>query len=247
LKKTIFLFLLFSSVGYAQSIYFENNTCKCPNASVGESAQINEIEYTVVDNSTISTQISAGNYNLCTTLVTNMNALFRNRTTFNDDISFWDTSNVTTMSTMFEFAYDFNQDISSWDTSNVVYMNSMFRAASDFNQDIGNWDTSSVITMQQMFDSASSFNQNLNWNTSNVTNMSGMFKGASDVDNDLVRFEVYLDQVDATTLNTTVEFEAEDTTIEVEVKNNVTYYWKVIAIDGNGNQSNSGVYAFRTN
>jgi len=83
--------------------------------------------------------------------------------------------------------------------------------------------------------------------TPDITKLVKLNWRASDVDNDLVRFEVYLDQVDATTLNTTVEFEAEDTTIEVEVENNVTYYWKVIAIDGNGNQSNSGVYAFRTN
>jgi hypothetical protein len=26
-----------------------------------------------------------------------------------------------------------------------------------------------------------------------------------------------------------------------------TYYWKIIAVDANGNQSSSGVYAFRTN
>jgi hypothetical protein len=31
------------------------------------------------------------------------------------------------------------------------------------------------------------------------------------------------------------------------VVKNTTYYWKIIAIDANGNQSSSGVYAFRTN
>ena len=68
-----------------------------------------------------------------------------------------------------------------------------------------------------------------------------------DVDGDLTRYEVYLDQTNATTLKTTLDFEANETSLEVEVENNSTYYWKIIALDGNGNQSNSGVYAFRTN
>ena len=69
----------------------------------------------------------------------------------------------------------------------------------------------------------------------------------SDVDGDLTRFEVYLDKTNASTLKTTLDFVAKETSLEVEVNNNTTYYWKIIALDANGNQSNSGVYAFRTN
>jgi hypothetical protein len=69
----------------------------------------------------------------------------------------------------------------------------------------------------------------------------------SDVDGDLESFEVYLDQADGSTLITTLDYQASETTIELKVENNATYYWKVIAIDANGNQSSSGVYAFRTN
>lgn len=69
----------------------------------------------------------------------------------------------------------------------------------------------------------------------------------SDVDGDLESFKVYLDQNDATTLNTTIPFQNNNNSIEVEVENNATYYWKVVAFDANGNQSSSGVYAFRTN
>ena len=69
----------------------------------------------------------------------------------------------------------------------------------------------------------------------------------SDVDSDLTNYEIYLDQTDATTLIETIDYQAQETSLEVEVENNTTYYWKIIALDANGNQSNSGVYAFRTN
>ena len=49
---------------------------------------INGVTYTAVDNSIIAGQIANSNVNLCTTLVTNMNALFQNNTSFNADISF---------------------------------------------------------------------------------------------------------------------------------------------------------------
>ena len=39
----------------------------------------------------------------------------------------------------------------------------------------------------------------------------------------------------------------EEVSIEVEVENNTTYFWKIIAIDTNQNNSSSGVYSFRTN
>ena len=61
----------------SNSVYFENETCKCPNASVGDTATINGTVYTVVDNSSIAGQISNGNYNLCTTLVTEYEQCFK--------------------------------------------------------------------------------------------------------------------------------------------------------------------------
>ena len=83
------------------------------------------------------------------------------KTTFNEDISAWDTSNVTDMSYMFDshrfqsehwwlgyeqgdrhgayvpYATAFNQNIGSWDTSKVTSMGYMFYNATAFNQDIG--------------------------------------------------------------------------------------------------------------
>jgi len=83
--------------------------------------------------------------------------------------------------------------------------------------------------------------------TPDINNLVILNWNGSDVDGDLESFEVYLDQNDATTLNITLPFQNNNNSIEVEVENNTTYYWKVIAIDANGNQSSSGVYAFRTN
>ncbi len=106
----------------ASSIYFDNNTCKCPTATVGDTEVINGVTYTVVDNTSIKTQIAAANYNLCTTFVTDMNELFKDNTSFNSDISFWDISNVTNMNSMFYKASAFNQNIGSWNTAAVTNM-----------------------------------------------------------------------------------------------------------------------------
>jgi surface protein len=118
--------------------------------------------------------------NIVTTNMTGMISMFESATTFNQDISSWDTSNVTNMYAMFYNAVAFNQDISSWDTSNVTNMTSMFASATTFNQDISSWNTLYVTTMNNMFYDARAFNQPINtnglaWNTSNVTNMSNMF------------------------------------------------------------------------
>jgi len=100
---------------------------------------INGVTYTVVDNTSIKTQVATANYNLCTTPVTNISELFRNNTSFNSDISFWDTAAVTDMSNMFYKATSFNQNISFWDTSNVSDMNYMIRVATSFNQNLKGW------------------------------------------------------------------------------------------------------------
>ena len=76
---------------------------------------------------------------------------FSSKSTFNGDISKWNTEKVTDMYAMFYQASAFNQDIGSWNTEKVTSMNSMFNQASAFNQDIGSWDTSQVTNMGNMF------------------------------------------------------------------------------------------------
>ena len=45
----------------------------------------------------------------------------------------------------------FDGDISKWNTEKVTNMGYMFHSASAFNQDIGDWNTEKVTTMRYMF------------------------------------------------------------------------------------------------
>lgn len=128
-----------------------------------------------------------------TSKVTDMSAMFAFATVFDQDLNNWVTSNVTDMGGMFANATSFNGDISGWDTSKVTDMSEMFGSASVFNQDISEWDTSSVTKMSFMFYSESSFNQSLSsWDTSSVTDMSFMFYGASSFDQSLGAWDIGL-------------------------------------------------------
>ena len=177
----------------SNKIFFENNTCKCPEAKVGDNTIINNILYTVVNNSTIVDEIADGNVNLCTTLVTDMSGGFSGSATnffnnnfFNSDISYWDVSNVTSMDGMFFEASSFNQDIGNWDVSKVTNMGSMFKNASTFNKNIEKWNTSNVTKMLDFFKNASAFNQDISsWDTSNVTSMQSMFHDATNFNQDI--------------------------------------------------------------
>ena len=114
-----------------------------------------------------------------TSLITDMNYLFKENEDFNDYINSWDVSNVTSMIGMFEKASSFNQPLDSWDVSSVTDMNGMLLGAKSFNQALDSWDVSSVTDMNGMFYEASLFNQSLNsWNISSVINMANMFYDA---------------------------------------------------------------------
>ncbi len=69
--------------------------------------------------------------------------------TFNGDISLWDTSNVECMDNMFEHS-TFNGDISKWNTSKVRRMEEMF-CNSSFQGDLSQWDLSSLKRTYYVF------------------------------------------------------------------------------------------------
>ena len=181
----------------------ENNvTIKAKeNAIHGNTYELNNKTYLVVNNSTIKDIINEKRVSFdpelwVTTFVTNMQGIFIDDfigpqtlisyyKNFNKNISSWDTSNVTDMRCMFDDAIKFDQDISLWDTSKVTVMRSMFNTT-NFNQDIGNWDTSNVTNMDGMFYDATDFNQDIGgWNTSNVTKMNWMFVNAKEFNQDI--------------------------------------------------------------
>ena len=80
---------------------------------------------------------------------------------FNNDISGWDTSSITNMSHMFQGASAFNQPLDNWDVSKVTEMSYMFYGASAFNKPLNNWNVSKVTYMMEMFKDARAFNQPL--------------------------------------------------------------------------------------
>ena len=47
---------------------------------------------------------------------------------------------------MFRDATSFNQDIGNWDLSNATNIGEMFKGATSFNQDIGDWDVRMSLT-----------------------------------------------------------------------------------------------------
>lgn len=119
-------------------------------------------------------------------IVTDINSMFKQASSFTGDLSKWDVSNITNMSNMFCDAFSFNGNLNNWDVSQVTNMNRMFSTASSFNGNISDWDVGNVTSMRSMFQNATSFNGNINgWNVCKVTIMDNMFSGASSFNGDI--------------------------------------------------------------
>ena len=88
-----------------------------------------------------------------TTFITNMEEMFSEVSSFNQNIGNWDVSNCTNMVSMFSntvFNNGGSPSISGWTTSGVTNMSGMF-ANTLFDQNIGNWNVSNVQQMGYMF------------------------------------------------------------------------------------------------
>jgi surface protein len=136
--------------------------------------------------------------------ITDIQRMFINCDSFNQDIGFWNVSNINLMFNLFSNAdafnnggspsisgWDmsnvvgsiqsmlgtaFNQPIGSWDVGNVSTFRALFQNNTVFNQDISNWDTSSAVSFEDLFEGASSFTGDIsNWNTTGVTIFQGVF------------------------------------------------------------------------
>jgi surface protein len=157
---TVIIVTSISSIIYAQDFYIHENgvTIVCDAAEVGDTWEYLGTTYTKRSKDQITVDNAS---TTCTSGITNMISLFKDKSQFNEDISHWDVSSVTYMTNMFSFAFSFNSDISNWDVSSVISMTTMFLNALDFNQNIGSWYVYNVHHMNSMFGGASSFNQDL--------------------------------------------------------------------------------------
>jgi surface protein len=103
-----------------------------------------------------------------------MLSAFESNTSFNQDISGWNTAAVTEMTNMFRFAIVFNQNISGWNTAAVTNMTRMLQDARAFNQNIGNWTLNASVNLSNMLDNSGldcgKYSATLiGWNSQSVT------------------------------------------------------------------------------
>ena len=181
MKNTIYLFLLITSFGFAQTpidnfnLKIAIDSCLSTNPKDG---LCYDSEYGAMPDWDVSD-------------VTEMSGAFFNKSTFNGDISLWDVSNVVYMNGAFAKASSFNQDIGNWDVSKVMDMEAIFSEAKSFNQDLSTWDVSNVVDMNGAFVEAESFDQDISsWDVSSVVDMSWMFMLAKSFDNDISSWDV---------------------------------------------------------
>lgn len=107
-----------------------------------------------------------------------------------DDKGFenWDVSNVVNFDKMFDGCTSFNCDISRWNTSSATSMEFMFRNNTNFNININTnksgdtifWDVANLINAKGTLAGCTSFDQSLySWNISKIQNMESFLNDVS--------------------------------------------------------------------
>jgi surface protein len=186
--------VLFSSPNGFNAYYALNGCVVCDDLQIGDEFVLSGDTMLVVNRSMLDSLISGG-YDVtkaCVSHVTNMNDLFYQVSSFNQDIGGWDVSNVKNMWSMFRESYSFNQNIGNWDVGQVENFGQMFLHTT-FNQDIGDWDMSNATSIREMFLAAGSFNQDIgSWDVSNVTDMYQTFREATSFNQDIGAWDVSL-------------------------------------------------------
>jgi gliding motility-associated-like protein len=198
LKNNFFIFfaLIFCGfLSFAQGTFFLDSngvTVKCTGCVNGDTGIVGGQTYTAYSTASLALKSkSDADWNrVVTSLVTDTSDLFK-ATTFDEDISSWDTSNVTDMSGMFHGVSVFNQDIGRWDVSKVTNMSYMFGSSDGgftgvvaFNQDLGDWDVGRVTNFRGMFRRNFVFNQDISdWNMISATSVQQMFDRATSFSN----------------------------------------------------------------
>jgi len=131
--------------------------------------------------------------------VSNLNSMFRNTESFNQDLSSWDVSGVSSAYEMFAGAKAFNGSLAGWEPgaalTNGCDLGGMFRETEVFNQDLSSWDVSKVSSMYELFAKSRAFNGSLaGWEPgaalANGCDLGGMFRETEVFNQDLSSWDV---------------------------------------------------------
>jgi len=104
---------------------------------------------------------------------TNINAMLRGQTNYNEDLSSWNVSNVTDMSGVFFGSASFDQNLSSWDIANVTQLTNFAKnttfSTSNYDAILIGWES----TLQDTYPNGSGYTPTISINFGNSQYTSG--------------------------------------------------------------------------